>query len=150
MVPSPDRFSGGSDTGGSSGGGPRRRPPAGSGDFDDILIGELGRFHQELCPVVKEWIRKKPALDALENLVELSDRLFNMIYSRYRYGEKADAGSVIPLKKLADKVRLAAFGLNDMWGADGKISPDDRLYLHDRLLELDSALELVLGISEDQ
>jgi hypothetical protein len=148
MIPSPDRFSGGNDMGGSSGGGPRRLPPAGSGDFDDILIGELGRFHQELCPVVKLWMTKKPSLEALEKLVELSDRLFNMIYSRYRYGEEADGGSVILLKKLADKIRLAAFGLNDMWEAGRKISPEDRLSLHDRLLELDSALELVLGISE--
>ena len=150
MIPSPDRFSDGNDAGGSSGGGPNRWPPTGSGAFDDILIGELRKFHQELCPVVKVWMKKKPSLDALENLVELSDRLFKMIYPRYRYGEEAGGSSVIPLKKLADKIRLAGFGLNDMWDANGKIAPDNRLYLHDRLLELDSVLELILGISKDE
>ena len=100
--------------------------------------------------MVKLWIKKKPSLGALETLVELSDRLFNMIYSRYRDGVEADGGLVIQLEKLADKIRLAAFGLSDMRDANGKISAKNRLYLHNRLLELDSALEFVLGISEGQ
>jgi|SRR6516164_5428530 hypothetical protein len=144
MIPSPDRFSGGNDTGGSSGGGPNQGPSTGSSEFDNILIGELKNFHQELCPVVEQWIVEDPSVEALKKLVEISDRLFKIIYSRYRNKKEKDAEAII-LEKLGDKIRLAAFGLKDMKNAEGKISPEDRLYLHNRLLDLDNALELVLG-----
>jgi len=94
--------------------------------------------------VVEQWIVEDPSVEALKKLVEISDRLFKIIYSRYRNKKEKDAEAII-LEKLGDKIRLAAFGLKDMKNAEGKISPEDRLYLHNRLLDLDNALELVLG-----
>jgi hypothetical protein len=129
---------------GSSHGGREQKPATGSGKFDDVLIAELRTFHRDLCPVVQDWIKHKPSVNALGKLVEISDRLSNVIYSRYRDGKEKDADLAIILEKLTDKIRLAAFGLNDMQNADGNLPPEERLSLYNRLLELDGMLELVL------
>ncbi len=94
--------------------------------------------------MLEQWIERKPNQKTLEVLVKISAELFTVIYSRYRVGEEKGTDRAIALKGLSDKVRLAAFGLRNMRDAGGRISPEDELRLHDLLLELDIAIELLL------
>ncbi len=144
MLPASDSISGGNDTGGSSGGGQEQPSPAVPVNFDNELIIKLRNFRAQLCPVLEQWIERKPNQKTLEVLVKISAELFTVIYSRYRGGKEKDADRAIALKGLSDKVRLAAFGLRNMRDAGGRIPSEDELMLHDFLLELDIAIELLL------
>ena len=149
MLPASDDFSGGYDTGGSSGGGQGQPWPPVPVNFDNLLTIKLEEYRAQLSHELEQWFEHKPNQEALSALVKISSELFSAIYSRYRGRIEKDAKQAIALKELSDKVRLAIFGLRNMRDAGGNISPEDELRLHDFLLELDVAIELVLPAARD-
>lgn len=141
-MPAPsDQYSGG---GGSPGDSPKlsQVPPARAGLFSGGLVRELAGLSDKLGPVVRAWLRTRPASKARDALLENIDTVFWIIEDGYLPSAEDDEADL--LQQLSTDLRTAALALSELREAGPRPGVPELAEAHGRLLTLQQKLDDII------